>query len=938
MNDLEEAIRVSRQAVAATPDDHPDLPILLYNLGNKLQSQYEKTGRMDELDEAIRLSRQAVEATPIENPSLTGWLSTLGNMLETRYGRTGHLDNLEEAIRVSRQAIEATPVGHPDLPIFLSNFENKLQIRYEQTGRMGGLGEVTSLSRQTSQAAPDDLRPPPSDSAHMHNRYVFSPYGGSYYPPSKYADLSETPRERTMSRHRVSRPRPSSSFHSNPPTVDSGTYSPLYGDNEPVERPVERGTSRDGYGRAVAAYIQDPDEDFYRMPPTIPLPMPKVKGKAAPQIHEARHFKPHEAQTSPAMPSQRRPSRSMDRDIERYRYLDRFNIGDLKAELPVVSDRSYSQMSRETALLERANSLRDSHRRSTSYQDNRRGAQVAVASSKRRQPTTYNYKDEPSSNMGDNLEDRDHEIKNYQAARSGRNPTDGEPSSAEAMLPKATTNRQGQRSRSNSSGGSGGSGTDEETEEDKETTLLANGVKMGFDRKTIEEQTINILAGETHNAIRLNIAGGRRPKQYVTRSNLDYAGGASRREFEDLRRTRGDSRSERGLRRSSQSTYGSTRTMHQSQYGQTRRINSIEEAKRLSPQAVDPGHKATSPEMTHEISSSQATGDRIVDKRLPGSDRDPGYASMLHTTTSTVSSEPASPVNFEMLPSEQPSKIEHIDDHEIQSPVSDIDKIGSQKSDETAYEEKTGKALLRVFLAEDPLFRTLCEKAILQMGQNRFAKNMRRLLKSYYKNLSVEAESEAERAAAKLLRSRQGRQRISQQLAVYILQQNDENWIVHRPDLQVAPEDKNRVEAWLTCNSERPLSVLEYEAPTPGIESSTSCSESDSDVDEFPNVSDLKLTLRGAWSFQTLLRDFMLLFLSPELKTVLLSIPKRHIWLSEAQDLSFVNWVKVWIEDRTETTWNWWPLESAKQPLKDGESRMFWICVSSNVLVCEEKY
>ena len=62
MNDLEEAIRVSRQAVAATPDDHPDLPILLYNLGNKLQSQYEKTGRMDELDEAIRLSRQPPRA------------------------------------------------------------------------------------------------------------------------------------------------------------------------------------------------------------------------------------------------------------------------------------------------------------------------------------------------------------------------------------------------------------------------------------------------------------------------------------------------------------------------------------------------------------------------------------------------------------------------------------------------------------------------------------------------------------------------------------------------------------------------------------------------------------------------------------------------------------------------------------------------------------
>ncbi|CAI7627541.1 unnamed protein product [Penicillium glandicola] len=873
MNDLEEAIRVSRQAVAATPDDHPDLPILLNNLGNKLQSQYEQTGRMEKLDEAIRLSRQAVEVTPIGNPNLTGCLSTLGNMLESRYERTGQIGNLEEAIRVSRQAIEATPVDRPDLPIFLNNLENKLKIRYEQTGRMDSLGEVTGLSRQTSKATPDDLSPPPICTTETYPLHMKAPT--ALHQNIHENDLSPA----TGSPARVD-PRQSID------TRQQLTQAPTR-----PERALERYTSREDCGRAAAAHRQNSDEEFYRMPPPPPPPMSKLKAKATPQIHQVRRSEPRKAQTSTAVPSQRRSSRGMDRGMDRN--LDRFDMGDPEAELSVVSDQTYHRMSRETVLPERTDSPRSSHRRSMSYQDDRRGVQVTVASSRRRQSTTYYYNNEPSGNSGDILEDRKRAVENYLAAQSGRNSTARVPLSAEAMIPKATTNRQGsesgsQRSRSNSSRGSG---TGAKTEEDKNMTLMVNGVKMEFNHETSEGQSINIRAGEARSALRLNIAGRRRPKQYhLTGSYPNYT------------------------RRTTQSRYGV----------QTGQINSIDGATRLSPQAVNSDHKATSSQMTHGI-SSQVTGDIILDKRPLGSDRDPGYASLSHTAASTVSSESAFPVNVELLPSGQPT-IEHIFDHEIQTLVTDSDDIGSQKSDETTDEETTGKALLPVFLAEDPHFRTLCEKAILHMGETLFAKNMRRSLKSFYKNLSVEAETEAERAAAKLLRSRRGRQRISQQLAVYILQHKDENRNVDRLDLQTAPEDKDRMEAWLARNFERPVSLLEFEAQTPDIESSTSCSDSDSDVDEIPNISDLKLILRGTWSFQILLRDFMLLLLSPELKDVLLSIPRRHIWLSEAQDLSFMNRVKVWIEDKTETIWNWWPLESAKRPLRDGESRMFWIC------------
>jgi len=43
MEDLEDSIRRAQQAVNITPQDHPDLAMYLNNLGNKLETQFERT-------------------------------------------------------------------------------------------------------------------------------------------------------------------------------------------------------------------------------------------------------------------------------------------------------------------------------------------------------------------------------------------------------------------------------------------------------------------------------------------------------------------------------------------------------------------------------------------------------------------------------------------------------------------------------------------------------------------------------------------------------------------------------------------------------------------------------------------------------------------------------------------------------------------------------
>ena len=50
----------------------------LNNLGNALQSRFERTGSMDDLDRAITTNEQAVASTPDDHPNRAMYLNNLG--------------------------------------------------------------------------------------------------------------------------------------------------------------------------------------------------------------------------------------------------------------------------------------------------------------------------------------------------------------------------------------------------------------------------------------------------------------------------------------------------------------------------------------------------------------------------------------------------------------------------------------------------------------------------------------------------------------------------------------------------------------------------------------------------------------------------------------------------------------------------------------------
>ncbi|KAJ5773824.1 hypothetical protein N7457_008720 [Penicillium paradoxum] len=470
--------------------------------------------------------------------------------------------------RYAGGAIENIHVSHPARPSRSNSYHT-----YHPHGRPMSLhgpphgmssGMASPMYPQASMHGYDSHGPPPASSAYM-QQYSSSPYG----PPSHYAPSaadyapSDYPRARSPSRE-PSRRRASSSYgQPPPPPMDSGSYSPWY-DDEP---PLDPYSSREIHDRPSTRH-QEQDEDYYRMPP----PRSKPKSRAAPQVHQLpqaeRPGPPRKMHTTAGVvpSSQRRPPRGMERAMERAmdrdrgmdRDLDRMDMSEMEAALPAIQDRAHRRISRDASLPERAHSLRD-HRRSTSYQDDRRSAHVAVASSRRRKPTEYYY-DEPSSASGD-LEDREREAENYQAARSGRTSAAALPLSQETLLSDKVAHRPGsesgsQNSRSNSSRGSV---TTSRKEEDKNMTLTLNGFQIGFTSEAVAGKSINIRAGDT-GAVRLNIGGPRQPKQNVSSAGSDYTGGSSRREIEDVRRPRDDRRTERyerSSRRASQSVYGS---------------------------------------------------------------------------------------------------------------------------------------------------------------------------------------------------------------------------------------------------------------------------------------------------------------------------------------------------------------------------------------------
>uniref|UniRef100_A0A0B7KMX2 Uncharacterized protein n=1 Tax=Bionectria ochroleuca TaxID=29856 RepID=A0A0B7KMX2_BIOOC len=264
-----------------------------------------------------------------------------------------------------------------------------------------------------------------------------------------------------------------------------------------------------------------------------------------------------------------------------------------------------------------------------------------------------------------------------------------------------------------------------------------------------------------------------------------------------------------------------------------------------------------------------------------------------------------------------PSDITAPLEQDLESLQSDESDIRSQSSVETTNDVMSAKALLGIALIEHAQFREIAEELINEIGKQRFSENLRRSLKLFYRSLLEEAKDERGRATARLLRSKRGRARISNQIAGN-LGDKEEDEI---PRFEISRGGMNRIETWLATVSKGQHSLEEK-----GISRSDNDIWSSSDDDEPRNVRALKDSILGSQSLKLLLRDLLLLYLPIDLRGVFKSISRKNIQLLYVQESSFLDKTKLWVEHATQARWNWWPLEQPKRSLRSGESRILWQC------------
>ncbi|MEU5695562.1 CHAT domain-containing protein [Actinosynnema sp. NPDC020468] len=147
--DLAASVAAGRAAIEATSDDDPDLAWRRSTLANALSRRYQTAGVPEDLDEAVRYARDAVAAMP----SAT-YLTNLCLALRLLFERTDRVEHVDEAIEAGRAAVHGSPKGSPLLGVYLGNLGGALVARFRRTSGQSDLDEAVDVLRRSVSAMP----------------------------------------------------------------------------------------------------------------------------------------------------------------------------------------------------------------------------------------------------------------------------------------------------------------------------------------------------------------------------------------------------------------------------------------------------------------------------------------------------------------------------------------------------------------------------------------------------------------------------------------------------------------------------------------------------------------------------------------------------------------------------------------------------------------
>ncbi|WP_159045164.1 CHAT domain-containing protein [Streptomyces sp. NRRL F-5122] len=162
---LEEQVQVLREAVGITQVSHPHRVMVLNNLTIALRRVFEREDDQAALEEAVQASREAVGGASADDPNRAACLNSLGTTLLKLFERGGDQSVLEEAVQAGRDAVRI-PSNQASRAIFLNNLGYALRTLFECAGDQAALVEAVQAGREAVDGtAPDH----PNRAMYLHN-------------------------------------------------------------------------------------------------------------------------------------------------------------------------------------------------------------------------------------------------------------------------------------------------------------------------------------------------------------------------------------------------------------------------------------------------------------------------------------------------------------------------------------------------------------------------------------------------------------------------------------------------------------------------------------------------------------------------------------------------------------------------------------------------
>ena len=152
---LQEALEQIRALVAMTDPHDPLYGDFQHSLGTSLLALYLQATDTRTLDEAVRLLRAAVAATPAGDPARGQQRrASLAVALSGVFERDRAEPALDEAIELLRSVIDAQ--GDAPSPVYISNLVHDLLLKFELAGRLADLEQAIGLGRRAAGLTGDD--------------------------------------------------------------------------------------------------------------------------------------------------------------------------------------------------------------------------------------------------------------------------------------------------------------------------------------------------------------------------------------------------------------------------------------------------------------------------------------------------------------------------------------------------------------------------------------------------------------------------------------------------------------------------------------------------------------------------------------------------------------------------------------------------------------